>query len=294
MAFATEDWLDLVRLLEQHPEWRAELRRLVLSEEVLNLPQTVSELAGAQRNTGQGLEQLTVRVDALAQQLKALTERVDALAQQLMALSARVDALAQQLKALTERVDALAARLEGLAQRVEELVQAQRHSEESIRQLAEFTHAGFEQLRGAQAKMESRLARLQGAELERRYRERAASYFQTILRRIRVLDHQALGLMLDDAVESGSITPAEKADILLLDVVVQGRRNGEEVYLAAEVSAVVGEGGVERAASRAQLLSKATGKPVIAVAAGEQLLGSAAEAAGARGVLCVVDGRAIA
>lgn len=245
MAFATEDWLDLVKLLEQHPEWRTELRRLMLSEEVLNLPQTVGELAEAQRNTERRLEQLAERVDVLAT-------------------------------------------------RLEELVQAQRRSEQSIRQLAESTQAGFEQLLGAQAKMQARLARLEGAELERRYRERAASYFQTILRRIRLVDHQALGLVLDDAVESGSITAAERAEILLPDVVVQGRRDGEEVYLAAEVSAVVDDSDVERAASRSRLLSKATGRPVIAVVAGEQLLGSAVEAASARGVVCVVDGKAIA
>lgn len=30
-----QDFGDLVRLLEEHPEWRAELRRLVLPEELL-------------------------------------------------------------------------------------------------------------------------------------------------------------------------------------------------------------------------------------------------------------------
>ena len=38
MAFTVRDFRDLVELLEQHPEWRAELRRLVLTEELLALP----------------------------------------------------------------------------------------------------------------------------------------------------------------------------------------------------------------------------------------------------------------
>jgi len=38
MPFTVEEFQDLIRLLEQHPEWRAELRRHVLSDELLELP----------------------------------------------------------------------------------------------------------------------------------------------------------------------------------------------------------------------------------------------------------------
>lgn len=38
------DFHDVVRLLEQHPEWRAELRRLVPTEELLALPDQIAEL----------------------------------------------------------------------------------------------------------------------------------------------------------------------------------------------------------------------------------------------------------
>ena len=37
MPFAVEEFHDLIRLLETRPEWRADLRRLVLSEELLLL-----------------------------------------------------------------------------------------------------------------------------------------------------------------------------------------------------------------------------------------------------------------
>ena len=45
MAFTVRDFRDLIQLLEQHPEWRADLRRLVLTEELLELPAIVRELA---------------------------------------------------------------------------------------------------------------------------------------------------------------------------------------------------------------------------------------------------------
>jgi len=38
MPFTVEDFQDLIRLLAQHPEWQAELRLHVLSDELLELP----------------------------------------------------------------------------------------------------------------------------------------------------------------------------------------------------------------------------------------------------------------
>ena len=67
MAFTVRDFRDLVALLEQHPEWRAELRRLVLTEELLALPQVVRELVEAQQRTEQRLERLEATVQALAE-----------------------------------------------------------------------------------------------------------------------------------------------------------------------------------------------------------------------------------
>lgn len=68
MAFGVEDFQDLVRLLEARPEWRVELRRLVLTDELLDLPAVVRELAEAQWRTQAALELLTVRVDAMSNQ----------------------------------------------------------------------------------------------------------------------------------------------------------------------------------------------------------------------------------
>ncbi len=58
MAFTVQDFHDLITLVTQHPEWRAELRRLVLTEELLALPQIVHDLAEAQQRTEQQIAQL--------------------------------------------------------------------------------------------------------------------------------------------------------------------------------------------------------------------------------------------
>jgi hypothetical protein len=48
---AIQDVDDLISQLRQHPEWRAALRREILTEELLSLPQIMRELAEAQRQT---------------------------------------------------------------------------------------------------------------------------------------------------------------------------------------------------------------------------------------------------
>ncbi len=72
MAFTVREFRDLIGLLEQHPEWRTEMRRLVLTEELLSLPQVVHELAAAQQRTEQRLEELAAAQRRTEQRLEEL------------------------------------------------------------------------------------------------------------------------------------------------------------------------------------------------------------------------------
>ncbi|MDW8351394.1 MAG: hypothetical protein RML99_05745, partial [Anaerolineae bacterium] len=49
MAIGITEFRELVSALYEHPEWREELRRLVLTDEILGLPRVVRELAEALR-----------------------------------------------------------------------------------------------------------------------------------------------------------------------------------------------------------------------------------------------------
>jgi len=82
MEFTVEHFHDLTQLLEEHPEWRAELRRLVLTDDILSLPQVVRDLADAQRRTEERLERLEAIVQDLAEAQRRTEERVDKLADQ--------------------------------------------------------------------------------------------------------------------------------------------------------------------------------------------------------------------
>jgi len=63
MPFTVTDFHDLVRLLEEHSDWRTELRRVLLSQDLLDLPRVVQELAVAQRRTEEAIPHLTERME---------------------------------------------------------------------------------------------------------------------------------------------------------------------------------------------------------------------------------------
>jgi hypothetical protein len=44
MAFTVEEFHDLIRLLHERPDWRDDLRRVVLTDSLLNLPNVVADL----------------------------------------------------------------------------------------------------------------------------------------------------------------------------------------------------------------------------------------------------------
>lgn len=226
MAFSVEDFHDLVRLLDQHPEWRAELRRLVLTEELLRLPAIVAELAEAQRQSAVELAELR----------QAVTE---------------------------------------------------------LRQTAAEQGEQFRQLTRVQSEMRDQFGGFQGEMLERRYRDYFSAYFARVVRRPRLVSQQQLADLLDDAVDAGQLTEAERNDVMLADVVVRGRRqpDGAEVYLVVEVSVGIGLDDVERAAQRAGVLGRLV--PTLAAVAGKWIAPEASDSAVAHNVWRVLDGRAL-
>ncbi|MGI8925452.1 MAG: hypothetical protein ACR2HN_02250 [Tepidiformaceae bacterium] len=95
MTFSVRDYRDLITLLAEHPEWRAEFAPLILGDEVLALPAAMAAL--------------TARIGALTEGLETLEQRMDA-------LTAQMTALAQAVISLTEtvrRMDSRLGRVEG-------------------------------------------------------------------------------------------------------------------------------------------------------------------------------------
>ena len=79
MAFTVEDYRDLVQLLSERPDWRSELRQLLLSDELLTLPEVVRGLAEAQQRAEVRLANVEDRLSKIETAIQHLTEQVRAL-----------------------------------------------------------------------------------------------------------------------------------------------------------------------------------------------------------------------
>jgi len=288
------DFHELISLLEQHPEWRAELRRLILTEELLTVPETVSQLVEAQKRTDEQIRQLTEAQRQTTEQIRQLTARVDDLTVRLEQLTARVDDLTVRLEQLTARVDDLTVRLEQLTARVDELTARVDQIAEEIQALArrvEELTTVVNSLAQSFQKIVDDVAKLKEFYLEERYHSRAAIYFGSLIRRTRAIDHDDLCQLLDDAQDQGILTEQEREDLVQTDVVVRGRRrtDGEEVYLIVEVSWGIGVSDVQRASRRARTFTK-LGWQTMPVVAGGWLSADARQAAQQEGVVAILDG----
>ena len=294
MSFTVQDYHDLVDLLENHPQWRSDLRRLLLSDDLLALPAvvdklavTVGELAEAQKRTEARIAELAEAQQHTEQQLAALTARVDALTACVEALTVRVDALAARMEELAEAQRHTEQRLDSLAARMEELAEAQRHTEQQLAALA--THV--EALTVEQRKMQNKLARVDGRTLEIDFRQKAPAYFGRLMRRLKVVEVH----MLEDQL-AAQLSPEEYDDFLRLDLILTGllwqQPDRPQIWLVVEVSSVVDREDIIRARRRADLLRK-VGYPTIPVAAGEEATLGAESEARVQRVALMQDGRTL-
>ncbi len=216
---------------------------------VARLETAIAELAEAQKRTEERLNRLEAAVTELAEAQKRTEERLN-----------RLEAVVAELAEAQKRTEQV---LTGLIQTVE--------------QLALRTKT-----------MQERLDALIGDNLERRYRERAHAYFGRMLRQVQVVPWIQIEGRLEER-----LSEQEVDDLRSLDLLVHGQPKeaaiGDELWLAVEVSKVIGRIDVERALRRAAMLRKA-GYLTLPVVAGEEYTIGSDEAARDTGVVFVQDG----
>lgn len=103
MAFQVDDLRDLIELLAEKPEWRAQLRPLILGDEFDRLPRIVEELAEAQRRTEARVEELAHRVEELAGRVEELAEAQQRTEARLQEMGEKIDALTASIKMLSDQ-----------------------------------------------------------------------------------------------------------------------------------------------------------------------------------------------
>jgi len=275
MAFTVEDFEDMLRILEQNPEWQERMRRAILSRELLELPARLEYLSSLVQQLIEADARRGEQIAELAQSIRELRETVQRHTETLQRHDERITALeqvVQELKELTQRHTEILQRHDNqiaeLAQVVRELAEAQRRTEAQVAELAEAqrrTEAQVAELAEAQRRTEARLERLDNrleGEIGRRSGERyerevVADAFTLFYggrggspKEPAVRDQLAHWLqpLLEQGVEiTPSVSPF-RADIIWW--------KGDRV-MVVEVGIKVSRDDVNRAVARAQLLRHA-------------------------------------
>ncbi len=258
-----------VHLLEAFDATRqAEIQRAKDSQE---LKQGLAALVEAQIRSEERLSRVETRLDRVEAAIEQLIKAQNRTEQQVQALTEAQNRTEQQVQALTVAQTRAEERLARLEKSEQQLTTVQSQLIETVN------------------KMQIRLDRVVGWQLEQRYREKAYAYLGRLLRKVQVISLQEIEEDLQP-----HLSDQELFDLMPLDLLISGQPRHQpqvpSVWLAVEISAVVDRHDVERAQRRAALLRKA-GYPTISAVAGEDVTRGGEEMARDTHTLLLQNGR---
>lgn len=294
---------DISRALRENPEWREEIRRTLLSAELLALPETHASLTESHaaltaevRELAVGLNALTARVDTLTARVDALTIRVDTLTARVDDLTARVDALTARVDDLTAKVDALTTEVRALTAKVDAFVEATNRRLDSLEE-------GQRRLEKRMDGMQYRLDRLWGAGLEaqlpnklpmlvRREFDVRRSHSVWADSRAGTGDRNPrFATDVADATDAGKISEDEHIRLMTTDLVMRARRNSDDatVWFAVEASGVINTDDIDRARQSADAIKKVYAQDAIPLVYGYRIPDHQRRQAREQGVRVFID-----
>ena len=264
---------DLVRALDENPEWVEILRIRLLSRELLDLPGNLAQLADAFAQFASATDQRMARLEESAAETSERVARLEAAMAQLIAANAetaervaRLEAAMTQLIAANAETAERVTRLEASAAETNERVG---RLEAAMAQLAEAMAASDRRSH----RMEVDIGRMKGHDARNAVQadggRRVARSMN--LRRTRTLDIDEIwDFTLNNDVgdiRAGDIQSFRDADVIM----IAADEDGQQHYVAVEVSYSVNGRDAERAIRNAQLLRRFTAQSAYAAVAGTRI-----------------------
>ena len=288
-----QTFADILAAMERQPELEEAMRRHVLSQEILQLPATVAQLAIAVQSNTERLDRLETTVEQLVAAVQSNTERLDR-------LEATVAQLAETVKEILAAIAAMSERQDRMESSIAELKTGQARHEERLDRLeagqAELK-AGQAELKAGQIRLEGRVGDVAGTNYERRIARHARSIINrrlglkqpATLQSINVTDHPELIAMLENAVNSSVITDHQAYILDQADLIVVARdAAGEAVYVVAEVSETIATRDIDRARERAAVMAQASGATAAAIVIGREISAANRQRADANDVVVLI------
>ncbi|MFA0745434.1 MAG: hypothetical protein LASZOEIN_002245 [Candidatus Fervidibacter sp.] len=172
-----------LELLRTDPSFREEVRRLVLTDELLALPSKFDQLVAVVRELAEIQRQQSEQIRSLMEAQKRTEEQVRVLAEAQRRTEEQLQRQAEQIQALTEAQRRTEEQLQRQVEQIRALTETQRRTEEQLQALTQQVSA----LVAAHARMEEAfqwLINWQRGEMERREGER---YERHVIRRAPIL-----------------------------------------------------------------------------------------------------------
>ena len=246
---------DLIQLLRDQPQWADELRGILFSDEIKDLPAAVRDLAQAVRDSAEHTGQRLAALESLTEQLPDRTQAVET----------KVDGLQTQVNTLETKVDGLDTKVDALDTKVERL-------QTQVNVLGTKTDT-----------LTGQMNHLRGAEYERRAENRALHRTQTqmgfLQPRTIMGPRSGLQPVFSSALARARASAAREqpelteqnnflnADIIIADMgdpETRVRRSPPVAYALFEASITADSDDVQRAAARARTLAQTMGVPATA------------------------------
>ena len=254
---------ELLKLPEKLAALTERVDQFIMAQEAINAEQREFNAAQREFNAEQREFNRTAEI-----RLSRLEDQVAALTTQVANLTTQVSNLTTQVSNLTGRVDNLTTQVGNLTGRIDNLT----------------TQVGDLQGNALEARVERRIHSL----IYRRLEFRGA---QILMSRSNP-PNQSLHNFLQDAVDQNRITTTDVGQLLSADLLLRARLpdSTEQVHVAVEVSRTVGNDDITRARERADLLAAAAGTQGRAVVIGSIIPEPQRERAAALGVALFQEG----
>jgi predicted RNase H-like nuclease (RuvC/YqgF family) len=256
-----------LKALKEDPEFAAEVRALLLSEDLLNLPPKFDRME-------KKVDRIEHKVDKLEERQTRLEERQDR-------LEKKVDKLVEEVAGLKQDVDTLKKDVDTLKKDVDTL----KKDVDILKKDVDILKKDVDILKKDVDILKKDVAYLKGSDRERWYRDRAHAVFGRVILKGKTFEERAAEILWD-AYKRGQISKEERDEVLSSDLLWSGERDGNFVVLVVEVSFTISQDDVERAKKRAEILRK-LGILAIPVVGGVEI----GKDVKLDDVVCVVDGK---
>lgn len=281
---------ELLQILDDHPEVLAELRRKLLTDDLLALPESARAIRETQREMQETQQRIADLLNQTADRLDALEsrqERTEARQDQSDARLTRIEASQERMEARQERMEARQDQSDTRLTRIEatqaEMLQWQAKAD-----------TRFDRIEG-------QLGNLRGEALERRaiddfyhiardeFGVARTEIIQVTARHLRTISNRLVEpyeARIDAAKASGIISIEEEFELRHADFVARGysRQDMTPVWFVAEISGTIAFDDIRRAHERADILSRALAETVIPVVYGLRVSDRLRVVAESRGV----------